>query len=109
MKKYVLRDKEAGNYINEYLTLQDAENSLKDFESIDKANNEYTPDFYEIKEVNDPTTYLTKRQKTSLQGFIYINLIMAESVGLGDINECGDTAQYIVEEWANDNGIVFID
>lgn len=109
MKKYVLRDKEAGNFINEYLTLQDAENSLKDFESIDKANNEYTPDFYEIKEVNDPATYLSEKQKTSLQEFIYINLVMADNVGLGEVNECKDTAQYIVEEWANDNGIVFID
>ena len=119
MKKYVLRDKEAGNFINEYLTLQDAENSLKDFESIDKANNEYTPDFYEIKEVNDPATYLTEKQKESLQDEIY-NTLMAikmydtegnevEIMGMGEMGEAHDEAERIADQWANNNGIVFID
>jgi len=109
MKKYILQDTEAGNVINEFIYLTDAENSLKEFEETDKLNGEYTPDFYEIKEVREPATLLTENQKISLQQFIFANLLMADEIGLGEVNECRDTAQFIVEEWANDNNITFID
>lgn len=48
MGKYVIRDREAGNVIDEYNTLQEAEQVLAQFEEEDKKNGVYTPDFYEI-------------------------------------------------------------
>jgi len=50
MGKYVIRDREAGNVIDEYNTLQEAEQVLAQFEEEDKKNGVYTPDFYEIVE-----------------------------------------------------------
>ena len=48
--KYIIQDREAGNYIDERKTLEEAKKLLEQFENEDKANGEYTPDFYEIVE-----------------------------------------------------------
>jgi len=53
--KYILQDKEAGNVIDDFNTLMEAEKALNDYETQDIRNGEYTPDFYEIKEVPTPT------------------------------------------------------
>jgi len=108
MKKYILQDREAGNVINTYPTLQDAERDLKDYETQDKRNNEYTPDFYEIKEYI-PASTLTENQKTLLQEIIFQKLIESDDIGLGELGECTDEAERIVEEWAEKANITFID
>ena len=45
---YIIRDKEAGNIIDRFFTFKDAENALEEYETADKADGTYTPDFYEI-------------------------------------------------------------
>lgn len=50
MKKYIIRDREAGNEITYFFNLTDAQRMLEAFEEEDKADGTYTPDFYEIVE-----------------------------------------------------------
>ena len=47
---YIIRDREAGNVIDEFRTLEMAEKVLREYEEEDKKNREYTKDFYEIVE-----------------------------------------------------------
>ena len=51
MYKYIVRDKEAGNIIDKFETLEEAENAVTNFESQDIDDKIYTPDFYEIVEI----------------------------------------------------------
>lgn len=46
--KYIIRDREAGNIIDEFKTKRDAEKALKRYEKEDMANDCYEPYFYEI-------------------------------------------------------------
>ena len=47
-QKYIIRDRECGNYIDEFNTEEEALKVLKEYEEDDKANYCFTPDFYEI-------------------------------------------------------------
>lgn len=49
MKKYIIQDSEAGNFIESFETLKDAQNKLNKFEESDKKNEIFVPNFYEIK------------------------------------------------------------
>ena len=49
---YQVQERKSLKVIKSYLTLKVAEGMLKKFEKIDKAEDEYTPDFYEIKEMD---------------------------------------------------------
>lgn len=46
--RYVIRDSEVGNEIDECNTLKEAEKILGEYEQIDKEENTYTEGFYEI-------------------------------------------------------------
>ena len=48
--KYILRDREAGNAIEEFFTREEAEQALKEYEEEDKREGIYEPNFYEITE-----------------------------------------------------------
>ena len=49
---YIIRDKEAGNVIAKFESYTEAEKELINYELADKADGNYTDDFYEIvKEV----------------------------------------------------------
>ncbi len=49
---YQIRDKETGNAImEEYDNLEEAEKKVREYEEEDRKNNEYTPNFYEIIEL----------------------------------------------------------
>lgn len=50
MAKYIIRDREAGNIIEQVSTRKEAETVLKKFEEEDKQDGNYTEDFYEIVE-----------------------------------------------------------
>lgn len=52
---YVTRDREAGNVIDEFDTLKEAEEAIRKYEEEDKTDGTYTPNFYEIAE--DETRY----------------------------------------------------
>lgn len=45
---YVIRDREAGNELDEFETMEEALEELARYEEIDKMDGDYTPDFYEI-------------------------------------------------------------
>lgn len=45
---YIIRDREAGNKIAEFSTLEEAIRKLKEYEEDDEKDGTYTPDFYEI-------------------------------------------------------------
>lgn len=47
-KRYVIRDREAGNIIDSYETKEEAKRKLDYFEYIDKQEGIYEPNFYEI-------------------------------------------------------------
>lgn len=49
-KKYVIRDREAGNIIEDNLSLAEANKLLSMFEAQDEEDNIYEADFYEIVE-----------------------------------------------------------
>lgn len=46
--KFIIRDREAGNKIAEFGTLEEAKAELEAFEATDKSEGTYTEDFYEI-------------------------------------------------------------
>lgn len=47
---FIIRDREAGNKIDEFKTLVEAKTALHEYEQEDKDNDSYAPDFYEIVE-----------------------------------------------------------
>lgn len=49
-KFYIIQDKEAGNLVDEFGTLDEAEKALSGYEQEDKNSGEYSTDFYEILE-----------------------------------------------------------
>lgn len=51
MKKYIIQDREAGNVIDEFDTIEAAEKCLAEYEEQDRADGTFTQDFYEIAEV----------------------------------------------------------
>ncbi len=59
---YTIQDKEAGNQIETFETLAEAESALKEYEELDKKDGIFKPDFYEIKETEQPlkeSTHIT--------------------------------------------------
>ena len=48
--KYIIQDREAGNFIDEFATLEEAEERLMEYEREDIQQGCYEPDFYEIIE-----------------------------------------------------------
>ena len=51
MNKYKIQDREAGNVIDYFETMEEAEKTLLEYEKIDREEGTYTRDFYEIKKV----------------------------------------------------------
>ena len=45
---YVVRDREAGNVITQFETMEEAKKVLERYEEQDKKDGTYTEDFYEI-------------------------------------------------------------
>ena len=45
---YVVRDREAGNIITQFETMEEAQKELEKYEEQDKKDGTYTEDFYEI-------------------------------------------------------------
>lgn len=50
MTKYIIQDREAGNFIDKFENIEAAEQALEEFEKTDKKEGNYVPDFYEIVE-----------------------------------------------------------
>lgn len=48
--KYIIQDRECGNYIDSFSTEREAKLALQGYEEQDKREKVYTPDFYEIVE-----------------------------------------------------------
>lgn len=50
MENYIIvQDREAGNFIESFKYLQDAKNKIVEFEEMDKKDEIFVPNFYEIK------------------------------------------------------------
>ena len=45
---YVVRDREAGNVITQFETMEEAQKEIEIYEEQDKKDGTYTEDFYEI-------------------------------------------------------------
>ena len=45
---YVVRDREAGNVITQFETMEEAQKEIEKYEEQDKKDGTYTEDFYEI-------------------------------------------------------------
>lgn len=48
LKPYVVRDREAGNVIDEFNTFEEAAGTVIEYEDADREDGDYTPNFYEI-------------------------------------------------------------
>lgn len=48
--KYIIQDREAGNKIEEFNSLEEAEKALAEYEEQDKKDGTYEENFYEIVE-----------------------------------------------------------
>ena len=58
MKKYIIRDREAGNVIDEFNTIEEAEKAMNEYIIEDCESNSFenwdeNANFYEIVEVNN--------------------------------------------------------
>ena len=53
--KIVIRDREAGNVITEFKTLEEAKKELEKYEAQDKKDGVYVEDFYEIYDLDTHT------------------------------------------------------
>ena len=51
--KYITRDREAGNIIDEFATMAEAEAAIERYEAEDQAQGIYEPDFYEAAEIEE--------------------------------------------------------
>lgn len=51
--RYCTRDAEAGNVIDFFATLEDAQRAIEQYEKEDKDNGDFTPGFYEIYNIMD--------------------------------------------------------
>ena len=49
---YVVRDREAGNVITQFETMEEAQKELEKYEEQDKKDGTYSEDFYEIAVIN---------------------------------------------------------
>lgn len=55
---YITIDREAGNFIDAFKTMEEAVAAIKNYEEEDRKNGTFTPDFYEAVEVEaDDKTY----------------------------------------------------
>lgn len=50
--KYIIQDREAGNFIDEFNSLEEAEDMIAQYEREDTLQGCYEPDFYEIVEID---------------------------------------------------------
>ena len=56
----VTRDREAGNIIENFSTIKQAESAIKMYEKKDKKEGTYSPDFYEVAEIEDESFWAKK-------------------------------------------------
>ena len=49
---YVVRDREAGNVITQFETMEEAQKELERYEAQDKKDGVYVEDFYEISVID---------------------------------------------------------
>lgn len=50
-------------------------------------------------------TFITEKQKLALELDIYTMLMKSDSMGMGKMNECGEAAKDMVENWMSSNDI----
>jgi len=53
MIKYVIRDREGGNVIDEFRTREEAVRKLREFEDEDRLDGVFVRNFYEIAEIEE--------------------------------------------------------
>lgn len=53
--RVVIRDREAGNVITEFDTVEEAKKTLERYEQEDRKDGSYTEDFYEIYDLDAET------------------------------------------------------
>lgn len=53
MKKLVVRDREAGNVIEDVSTWEEGEKLIEEYEKSDMKDGIYEPDFYEVAEIEE--------------------------------------------------------
>ena len=53
--KIVIRDREAGNVIEHFNTVEEAKKTLERYEQDDRKDGSYTEDFYEIYDLDTNT------------------------------------------------------
>lgn len=56
----ITRDREAGNIIENFATKKEAEKAISRYEKKDKKEGTYSPDFYEVAEIEDESFWAKK-------------------------------------------------
>jgi hypothetical protein len=126
MKKFVIQDREIKEEISYWDSLEDAKIELEEMEQIDKALDIYTPDFYEIVEVDskeETKTTIPTELVQSLRHKIYLSLMQSSKryeydddgneteieFGMAEMGLVEDEADRIVNEWLDENNLVEIE
>lgn len=65
MKNYIIRDREAGNEIARFETMEEAQAELNKYEAADKAEGSYSEDFYEI--ITEEEKYIVCERTTEVK------------------------------------------
>ena len=91
---YIIRDKETGNEIETVNHYHEALEIIKTYEDEDKAEGNYTPDFYEIVEVEDDIKYAiqvdylmwNEETQTDYTEWLYLGLMGEHRIFVFDDN-----------------------
>ena len=70
--EYIIREREAGNIIDEFNTLEEAEKALASYEKKDRVDGTYTEDFYEVAEIKvlfltDEIVFIDKNETVNIE------------------------------------------
>lgn len=93
MKAFIIQCREAGNKVESFKTLEDAEKALEMYEKEDQENDCFVEDFYEIKSI-ELKFIETKGQfeKASKEGMMFLYAV--------DLSGCGDEDGFSYQDGA---------
>lgn len=108
MARWIIQDREAGNFIDEFATLIDAEIALDKFEEDDKLEGIYEEDFYEIVYDGVKFSDLSTTAKIWCMSQ-FLNVVIPygwDEVNEGDVADLEDTILYTIGKqfWFDENG-----
>lgn len=108
MAKWIIQDREAGNFIDDFSTLIDAEIAVGNYESADKREGIYKEDFYEIVYDGIKYTDLCTTAKITCMSEFLDKIVPYDwdDINEGDIADLEDNILYTIgsQFWFDEDG-----